>query len=414
MSPPTSLPSATALAKMCAEKYTQITGSPLPDDVRTDLEPLADHFLGLNRLRELLHFVPWESFSRNPNGGHAAVADFLCCGALTLATTTNYDTHIEDAALQLGEGDFQSALDGVEAGELPDRHRPLVKLHGCHRRDRANTLWAHSQLDGNTAIRERLDRTRTWLTGQFAGRDLVIVGFWTDWDYLNDVLSDTLAGSEPRTVVVVNPDASQVLQRKAPALWTWAHHGEADFFHVREGAAEFLDDLRSSFSRGFVRRVLDGSGPSFANLFPGREIDDTNFIDPLSSDDLYLLRKDICGCSSKRSVGSKTPDGTMDLVGAFILAVVAAGATLDGACFCLQGRSIRILNCANRLLSHVKADFANDLGVAHDCNAVVCVGAVDDQVPSDLVRDSEPRTIVRQGWDGEWMTHESVREQLNL
>ena len=190
MSSPTNLSSATALAQTCAGKYTQITGSPLPDDVRTDLELLADHFLGLNRLRELLHFVPWESFSRNPNGGHVAVADFLCCGALTLATTTNYDTHIEDAALQLGEGDFQSALDGVEAGELPDRHRPLVKLHGCHRRDRANTLWAHSQLDGNTgntAIRERLDRTRTWLTGQFAGRDLIIVGFWTDWDYLNDV-----------------------------------------------------------------------------------------------------------------------------------------------------------------------------------------------------------------------------------
>ena len=142
MSPPTCVPSAAELARICGDRYTQITQNQLPDDVRCDLERVVDYFLQLDRFREFLDFVPWETFSRNPNRGHSAIADFLCCGALTFAATTNFDTHIEDAAFELGERDFRSALDGVEAAKLPDRHRPLLKLHGCHKRDSSNTLWA--------------------------------------------------------------------------------------------------------------------------------------------------------------------------------------------------------------------------------------------------------------------------------
>ena len=239
MSPPTQLFSAGALAERCAGRYTQVTGTQLPNEIRSDLERLVDHCLGLNRFRELLHFVPWESFFRNPNDGHIAIADFLCCGALTLAATTNYDTHIEDAAMQLGEHDFQSVLDGVEVGELSDRHRPFLKLHGCCKRDRKNTLWAHSQISTNDVIRERLDNSANWLRGHLVGKDLVVVGFWTDWAYLNDVLSDAVAGSEPRTVVLVDPDDPQVLQEKAPKLWDWANQPETEFFHVPEDAAAF-------------------------------------------------------------------------------------------------------------------------------------------------------------------------------
>ena len=158
-----------------------------------------------------------------PTAAHSAVADFLCCGALTFAATTNFDTHIEDAAFELGERDFRSALDGVEAAKLPDRHRPLLKLHGCHKRDSSNTLWAQSQIDPNGEIQTRLARSATWLTGQLVGRDLVILGFWTDWDYLNTVLSRALQDSTPRTVVVVDPAGPQALQQKAPELWHWAN-----------------------------------------------------------------------------------------------------------------------------------------------------------------------------------------------
>ena len=104
----------------------------------------------------------------------------------------------------------------------------------------------------------------------------------------------------------------------------------------------------------------------------------------------------------------------MSMVGAFVLAIMAAGGVLEGAHLRLQGRGIRVINCPNQLLSRVKADFDNDLRASRDCDAVICVGATDDGTPADIVREREPRTIVRQAWDGEWMTHESARERLNL
>ena len=414
MSPPTHLPSAAALAQTCAERYTQLTGTQLPDEVRADLERLADYFLKLNRFRELLSFIPWKSFFRNPNGGHNAIADFLCCGALTLAATTNYDTHIEDASLELGELDFQAALSGVEAGELPNKHRPLLKLHGCCQRDRQNTLWAHSQTVNNDLIRERLESSAKWLRGHLTGRDLVIVGFWTDWDYLNDVLLGALAGSEPQTVVLVDPDDLDALREKAPQLWEWANQPAKEFFHVPERSDTFLDELRAAYSRGFIRQALDGGASVFAKLFPGKEPVEVDLPDILASNDLYSLRKDLCGCSSKRPAGLRRPDDATHMVGAYVLAVLAAGGTIEGVYFSLHGRGVRVINCANLLLSRVQADFANDLGTVRNCDAVVCVGAVDDGVPGDLVRGRESRTIVRQGWDGEWMTCESAREVLGL
>ncbi len=412
MSPPTGVPSAAELAQTCAERCTRTTQTELPDDVRSDLERVVDYFLELDRFREFLDFVPWETFSRNPNRGHSAIADFLCCGALTFAATTNFDTHIEDAAFELGERSFRSALDGVEAAELPDRHRPLLKLHGCHKRDSSNTLWAQSQIESNGEIQTRLDRSATWLTGQLFGRDLVIVGFWTDWDYLNNVLSRALQDSTPRTIVVVDPADHQALQRKAPELWNWANRH--NFHHVPEPADAFLDELRVVFSRGFVKSAIAGGLPHFTTLFSQRDAGGTDFVDLLNSDDLYLLRKDFSGCSSRIPSRTREPDATMYMVGAFILAIMAAGGVLEGAHLRLQDRGIRVINCPNQLLSRVKTEFDDDLRASRDCNAVICVGATDDGVPSDLVRENENRTIVRQGRDVEWMTHDSARERLCL
>ena len=350
MSPPTCVPSAAELARICGDRYSQITQTQLPDDVRLDLERVVDYFLELDRFREFLDFVPWETFSRNPNRGHSAIADFLCCGALSFAVTTNFDTHIEDAAFEIGERNFRAALDGVEAAELPDRHRPLLKLHGCHKRDRSNTLWAQSQIDPNGEIQTRLVRSATWLTGQLVGRDVLVVGFWTDWDYLNTVLSRALRDSTPRMVVVVDPADRQVLQQKAPELWDWANRH--NFHHVPEPADAFVDELRVVFSRGFVKRAIAGGIPHFTALFPQREPGGTDFVDPLDSDDLYLLRKDLSGCSSKHPSRNREPDETMSMVGAFFLAIMAAGGALEGAQLRLRDRGIRVINCPRINFSH--------------------------------------------------------------
>jgi hypothetical protein len=40
------------------------------------------------------------------------------------------------------------------------------------------------------------------------GKDLLIVGFWTDWGYLNDVLAEALNAIPFGSVTVVDPDTS--------------------------------------------------------------------------------------------------------------------------------------------------------------------------------------------------------------
>jgi hypothetical protein len=414
MAHPTELPSAADLADICARQYQLFTGTELPAEIQGNLERIADHFLSLNRFRELLSFVPWELFYRRPNEGHTAISDFLCCGAVRLAASTNYDTHIEDAALELGEQDFRTALDGVEANEPPSHHRPLLKLHGCCHRDRMNTLWAHSQCVANDVLRDRLALSGEWLRGQLGGRDLVILGFWSDWDYLNDVLSTALTGSEPRTVVLVDPGDPTVLEAKASVLWSWANQPGVDFFHVRESADTFLDELRVAFSRGFIRQVLASGAPVFATLFEGTAPPTAALMDGLVASDLYSLRKDLSGCASRRPARSRKPDATTELAGAFILALLSAGGSLQGTCFVLGERRIRVINSASRLLSGIRSEFSDHLGVAHDCDTVICVGAIDDGAPGNLVRGEQEASIVRQGWGGEWLTHESAREQLRL
>lgn len=413
MSAPTDLPSAATLAALCADQYREVTGTALPADTSGDLERLSDHFLSIHRFRDLLRFVPWHLFQRNPNAGHAAVADFLCCHAFAMAATTNYDTHIESAALELGERDFLAALDGQEANNSPNRYRPLLKLHGCCARDRDNTVWAHSQLTGNATVAARIASSTAWLAAQLGGRDLVILGFWSDWFYLNDVLATCVAGSEPRTVVLVDPDVEANLRAKAPQLWEWANHGGVDFFHVRARGDEFLDELRIAFSRQFIRQAIAASSDTFVAFFggavPALEL-------PLerSSRDLYSIRRDLSGHVVRRPVQCKRPDETTRLVAAFFSALVRAGGVFADTSISFAGKHIRVINCANRLLSAVRADLETSLSMSRDCDVAICVGAIDDAAPGHLVRHGHPATIVRHGWDGEWLTHDSAKERLGL
>ena len=50
-------------------------------------------------------------------------------------------------------------------------------------------------------------------------RDLLIVGYWTDWNYLNEVLASTLNAVHPSKVVVVDPAPGTSFEAKAPALY---------------------------------------------------------------------------------------------------------------------------------------------------------------------------------------------------
>src|ERR1019366_1660698 len=221
---------------------------PLPAGSHGDLEALTT-FLFTNGLQGFFvsQLVNWRPFRRNPNQGHISTADLLTCGGAHSAVTTNFDSLIELGAMELGEDDFQPALDLPSANE-PHLHHPLLKIHGSVE-DKHHTLWCPKQLAPPPAavtppdqvIQQRLASCTTWLNANIVGKDIVFVGFWSDWAYLAPVLASALTGIRASLVVLVDPGAEAFLIAKAPELWKWAKTA-TEFQHVREPGEVFLSE----------------------------------------------------------------------------------------------------------------------------------------------------------------------------
>ena len=251
MAAPSRLPSAKSVAERCFDKY-QLESDPDCDAaLRKDLEALAEHFVTLNTLQSVFieSLVPRSDFTRPSNSGHAAVADFLITRAAVAGISSNYDTLIERSAWEYGS-DFQSSLDGDEAIACEARQGPLLKRSY---RDRRSTVWAPSQLADRT-IRERIEKSKTWMAASLRQKDLLIVGFWSDWEYLNRIIGIALEGVEPLSVTVIDPLPTEELQGKAPDLWHIAHGQNVIFEHVKESGSEALDRRRGAFRQVFYVR----------------------------------------------------------------------------------------------------------------------------------------------------------------
>ena len=79
-----------------------------------------------------------------------------------------------------------------------------------------------------------------------------MIGFWSDWAYLNEILGKALAGIAPTSVTVIDPSDGVALKGKAPNLWALAHAPGVLFNHVQETAEVALDELHRAFSRGLL------------------------------------------------------------------------------------------------------------------------------------------------------------------
>lgn len=86
------------------------------------------------------------------------------------------------------------------------------------------------------------------------GKDLLVIGFWTDWGYLSDVFANALNVAAFASVTVVDPAASAALQAKAPNLWTKLSAGTTNFRHIQASGADALDELRTAFSKVWLKR----------------------------------------------------------------------------------------------------------------------------------------------------------------
>jgi len=225
------------------------------------LETLSEYLFGAGHQSLFVrNLVDWRPFRRDPNTGHQAVADFLTSSAVQYAVTTNYDDLVEVAAFNLGESSLEPSVDSATANIGRD-HNPYLKIHGCVR-DPDHTLWCHSQLNApppvsaaNQKLRDRIASASGWLQANLPEKDLIFIGFWSDWTYLNDTFANYFNSVHGSMVVLVDPQDDAALMAKGPALWAWAS-ANANFHHVPETGNEFLDELRSGFSKNLSERVL--------------------------------------------------------------------------------------------------------------------------------------------------------------
>ncbi|UVK46685.1 SIR2 family protein [Mesorhizobium sp. AR07] len=412
MTPPSNLPSARRVAEMCFDEY-RLTADPNCDiALRENLEGLAEHFVGMNTLESVFieRIVPWKAFTRPSNPGHAAIADFLITRAFTAGISTNYDTLIERSAWDNGF-DFRGSLDGDEANIQAAKQGPLLKFHGCALQDRLFTVWAPSQL-AEPKIAARIEKSKTWMAANLRQRDLLVVGFWSDWTYLNAVIGSALKDVAPLSVTVVDLSDAQQLEQKAPDLWALAHGNNVTFEHLRESGADVLDELRRAFSRNFLRQMLNAGRAAFEDDIGGQGDPNWFEVSDQNSETLYGWRRDAEGVPAGEPAAQLHPINC-EVLGYFHLLLRRAGAQEHPNGYELNGRTIRVLNGAGALLSKIQSRFveAPPLPAA---DVVVAVGATDLGVPANVVRRGQVGSVVRPAAGGAWLDTTRARAELNV
>jgi len=409
MAPPSNVPSAATLAQIVFDQC-QAVG----EDVVNDLEEQANHFLDEGRFATyfIRQLIPRDSFARPHNPGHSAIADFLLCKAISAVISTNVDVLIEGAGRDLS-GEIEGFLDGQEAENGPGDRSPLLKIHGCWTKDKNETVWAPKQLDQDP-IRSRIEHSRNWLNLHLCDKDLLVVGFWSDWSYLNTVLDAALGEVHPAKVTIVDPSDTDALEAKAPGLWVLGNQAGVSFRHVKVSGADFLDHLRTHFSRIFYRKALHHAAQAYLDI-TGGELDDGWYELPgdISSPCVYAVRRDIEGRGPAECARCKSPDPQESLVGLTILQLCAKGAIFTEGYWLLENKKIRVLRTA-RLLHIVKDVFRRDVPHFGAADIVICVGSEDIGVPANIAREGSTMDMVRGGPPGEWMTRAKACEELDL
>jgi hypothetical protein len=406
---PSNLMSAVRVSQRCYDKYRPI--AVLPPALRENVDQLAQHFHGTGEFESVFigSLVPWDELVGDPNSGHAAVADFLISRAAHTALSANFDSLIEQWA---GSRKIflRGALNGQEAMEFRDKTSPLLKFHGCMIRGPNETLWTDAQL-GDPSIRDRVTSCSDWMRLELPGKDLLIIGFWTDWGYLNDLLAEALRTVRFGSVTVVDMATSADLQLKAPRLWATLTGGTANFLHLRASSADSLEELQTAFSRAWLRQfyalgepLVAAAGIAYAAMDP-----------VMSSEDLYKSRCDAEGVPYNRAAQLKEPPAH-GAEAAFLHHLLSqAGATRDGAWHRYGGQRVRVVQGAGQALNSVKERYKEPPASVQP-DIVACAGARDLSTPGKLISSGSGLSVVRPGagTGARWMTSQQARAELGI
>ncbi len=343
--PPSNLMSAAGVSRACYDKYHAITV--LPAAMREAIDQLAGHFYGTHEFESVFirGLVPWGELVGEPNEGHAAVSDLLISRAAEAALSANFDPLIEQWAMTR-KIDMRGALDGPEAMAFQHKTSPLLKFHGCMHRLREQTLWTQAQL-GEPQIEQRIQTCANWMRLLLPGKDLLVVGFWTDWGYLNEVLAHALNTTVFGSVTVVDPASGEELQEKAPLLWATLNPGNTQFQHIRASGATALAELRVEFSKVWLRKFF-----ALARPLLEAEGNPCNPVAPeLTCDDLYNSRRDGEGVPYNRAAQTKSPPAEAAHAAFVHHLLLQAGATHEGRWYIKDGKRIRVVHGAGAMNS---------------------------------------------------------------
>jgi hypothetical protein len=411
MAGPSSLPSAAAIAALAKEKYDATFGDSRPP-LPASIDDQAQFFFERGELATvyLRTYIDRNAFASPPNRGHVAAADLLLVGGISVCVSTNVDTMIENAGNQLF-GHVGVGANRAVVAALPPDQSPLLKIHGCWS-DPSSTIWARGQLDVEP-MRTRIADNAEWLGMKLLDKDIIIVGFWTDWDYLNTVMERTLGAVSPTRIIVVDPCESHTLRAKAPSLFALGQRASAEFVHVSSSGDAFLERLRVAFSTGFFRRALQQGAASYQQQF-GEPLE-ARWLLAQATDAtiLWQIRRDLEGCNPNHPAKLRDP-APEPLLGLTILQLKRRGAIdTPGGYYHLNGTNVRVLRAANRPLHEVEAAFARETAPATGPDITIAVGAEPLSVPPNIARNAATGSIAR-GSLGRWLSRSDAVEELQL
>jgi hypothetical protein len=403
VSPPSSLLSAVEVSRICYDARQPIEA--LDPVIRDRVDLVAGHFYARGAFPDFIRLVPWNELVGRPNKGHAAIADLLISRAAHAALSANFDPLIERWA-EDHKIAMQGALDGREAVTFGAYTSPLIKFHGCLQRKRDETLWTEDQLT-EAQIRMRMESCAQWMNLHLPNKHLVVVGFWTDWGFLNSALAKAFTVDNARSVTVIDPKRTEELEASAPVLWGKLTTMAREFEHVPESGDEALAELRIAYSRTWARKYY-ALGAMLAKG-AGRPINVAAPFEAFEMDDLYNLRRDAEGIPYTHAAHRKAPATDSAQAASVHVMMLNAGATQEGAWLRLGGRSIRIINGAGQGLNDVKAQNKEPATLVH-AEVVVCAGAVDLAVPARLISSGRGDSAIRPtpGGGARWVTLEQA------
>jgi hypothetical protein len=417
MAPPSLLPPALTIANECYDKWNLT--EPMDPLLRDNLEGLADHFYVRGDFKDVFinRLIPWNSLVGSPNEGHAAIADMLICRAAKAALSANFDPLIENWA-QDHKIAMRGALDGVEAVNFQFTSSPLIKFHGCLLRGREETIWTATQF-GEAVLNHRKQTCSDWMKLNLPGRHLVVVGFWSDWGYLNDVLADAFSIATAASVTVVSPGDSASLETKAPLLWGKLHAMSHSFKHVQVSGDAFLSDLRQAFSEVWVRKFIHNGktllpAPLPAPL-PLAIAAAAGAPPPMSQADLYDIRRDAEAVSYTSAATSKAPPPSTAEAASIRIRLIEKGALEHHSWLDLGGTLVRVISGAGRNIEDVKKAY-KEPPTLPDAHVIVCAGATTLGVPGKLIAKGTPGSIIRPaaGSGSSWITTTDAEDLFGL